>query len=324
MKEARKNEIMGRRLSIVVPMLNEEENVKDLYNEIEIYSKGLVRKKKISDYEIIFVNDGSRDGTQRALNEIKENGKKAVKLIEFRRNFGQTAALKAGFGIATGDLILTIDGDMQNDPADMEKLIDKLNEGFDVVSGWRFQREDPAGKRIASEIMNKLRRKLIGDRLHDYGCSLKIYKRECLKDLQLFGELHRYITAYLYIKGYRIAEVKVNHRPRRRGVTKYGFGRGVNGILDLFYLKFWASFSDRPLHFFGRIGMYQWVLALAIAIEQIIKAFIISRLTFGPLLALALLLVITGLLFIIFGFLSEMISRIYYKNESNYSIKNIT
>ncbi|MEK6933320.1 MAG: glycosyltransferase family 2 protein [Nanoarchaeota archaeon] len=314
----------GRTLSIVIPLYNEEENIKMLFEELSLNSRNLISQNYISDYEIIFVNDGSRDKTQEKLLDMQKMAKGKVKIIEFRKNFGQTAALKAGFAESKGDLIITLDGDLQNDPADMKRIIEKLDEGFDVVSGWRWQRHDSAKKLLVSRMINNLRKNLIGDKLHDYGCSLKIYKRECLKDLQLFGELHRYITAYLYIKGYKVGEIKVNHRPRQAGVSKYkNLGRGINGILDLFFLKFWASFSDRPLHFFGRLGIYQWLLAVAIAIEQIIKFIIIGRLTFGPFMALALLLVITGLLFIIFGFLSEMITRIYFRGETTYSIKSV-
>jgi len=310
-------------LSFVIPVYNEEGNVEQLYREIKDVSLKLINDKEIKNYEVIFVNDGSRDRTQVILENLKKKEKNKLRIVQFRRNFGQTASLKAGFELSRGDIIATLDGDLQNDPADMPKLIHKLKEGYDVVSGWRWRRNDSFGKRIPSKIINFLRRKLIGDRLHDYGCALKLYRRECVKDLQLTGELHRYITGYLYIKGYRVGEVKTNHRPRISGKTKYSFSRGTNGLLDLFYLKFWATFSDRPLHFFGRLGLYQWILAVIIVIEQIIKASYIRILTFGPLLALASMLVVTGLLFIIFGFLSETMSRIYFKNERKYSIKKI-
>lgn len=309
-------------LSVIIPVYNEEGSVVELYAQIKNSVSEIIKKGKISSYEIIFVNDGSRDRTQRVLEEIAKKDK-SLGVIQLRKNFGQTAALRAGFDAAKGDLIVTMDGDLQNDPADITNLIDKLNEGYDVVSGWRYKREDGFSKRILSRSMNSLRRWLIGDNLHDYGCSLKIYRKECVKDLELFGELHRYITAYLYIKGYKIGEIKVNHRPRTRGKTKYRFNRGVNGILDLFYLKFWSSYANRPLHFFGRLGIYQWVLAVIIGVEQIIKAIMINELRFGPLLALGSMLVITGLLFVIFGFLSEMISRSYFKEEKIYSIKKI-
>src|SRR3989344_977193 len=309
-------------LSVIVPVFNEEENVVPLYHELKGVLLDLLKRKTISSYQIVFVNDGSRDRTQSLLESLRNN-EKHLKIIEFRKNFGQTAALKAGFTHTTGDLIVTMDGDMQNDPRDIPRLIARLNEGYDVVSGWRFNRRDTMGKRLSSKTMNILRKKLVGDSLHDYGCSLKIYRRECIKDLQLFGELHRYITAYLYIRGYRIAELKVNHRPRFKGKTKYNLKRGLNGIFDLFYLKFWASYSTRPLHFFGRLGLYQWILSLIIVMEQIIKAIIINELRFGPLLSLASMLVVTGLLFIIFGFVFEIMSRLYFKEEEIYSIRKI-
>jgi len=312
------------KLSVIVPVYNERENINILYNEITEVSKKLVKNKTISDYEIIFVNDGSRDGSREILKKISEKDKQ-FKTIELRKNFGQTPALKAGFDNCIGDLIVTLDGDLQNDPGDIPKLIEKLNKSYDVVSGWRYRRKDSFFKKIASRMMNNLRYIIIGDYLHDYGCALKIYKKECVKDLELFGELHRYITAYLFVKGYKIGEIPVNHRPRKFGKTKYKIfsGRGINGILDLFYLKFWSSYSNRPLHFFGRLGIYQWFLALIIIIEQIIKAFIIQRLTLGPLLMLAAVLGISGLLFIIFGFLSEIVIRTYFADKKIYSIRKI-
>ncbi len=308
-------------LSVIVPMFNEEDNVFPLYNELKLVLEETLKKNIISAYEVIVINDGSTDRTQPMLETLSIN-EKDLSVIQFRKNFGQTPALKAGFSKAKGDLIVTMDGDMQNDPRDIPRLIEKI-ERYDVVSGWRVNRRDKFGKRVSSRIMNSLRQILIGDHLHDYGCSLKIYRKECSKDLQLFGELHRYITAYLHIRGYKIGELKVNHRPRFKGKTKYNLKRGLNGIFDLFYLKFWASYSTRPLHFFGRLGFYQWLLAFLIAIEQIIKALVINELKFGPLLALASLLVMTGLLFIMFGFMFEIMSRLYFKEEEIYSVKKI-
>lgn len=313
----------GNFLSVIVPVFNEEGNIALLYKEVKNVLLSLYKKREISDYEIIFINDGSRDNTQKILEDLRKNDNN-LKIVEFRKNFGQTPALKAGFDLSKGDLIVTMDGDLQNDPSDIPRLIEKLKEGYDVVSGWRFNRRDSLGKKISSKIMNFLRRNLIGDNLHDYGCSLKIYKKECIKDLELFGQLHRYITGYLYIKGYRIGEIKVNHRPRKSGKTKYKFNRGINGLLDLSFLKFWSSFSSRPLHFFGRIGIYQWILAVLIAIEQIIKALLVNELKFGPLLALASMLVVTGMLCVIFGFLSEMMARTYFKDKNIYTVKKVT
>ncbi|MEK6894951.1 MAG: glycosyltransferase family 2 protein [Nanoarchaeota archaeon] len=310
------------KLSVIIPIYNESENVGPLYSELSEELKRLANKKTISSYEIIFVNDGSKDKTKEILEQLSKVDKK-LKGINLRRNFGQTAALKAGFDNSSGDLIVTMDGDLQNDPKDIGRLIEKIKQGYDVVSGWRYKRHDSLGKRLSSRIMNNLRQNLIGDYLHDYGCALKIYKKECLKDLELFGELHRYITAYLYIKGYKIGEIKVNHRQRKFGKTKYKFNRGLNGILDLMFLKYWSSFSNRPLHLFGRLGIYQWILAAIIVIEQIVKAYLIKELAFGPLLALASMLGITGLITIIFGFLFEITSRTYFRDEKIYSIKEI-
>lgn len=310
-------------MDVIVPVYNEGENVERLYYETKKILCDLINKKKILNYKMIFINDGSRDNTQQKLESIKKKEKIKIKIIQFRKNFGQTPSLKAGFDNSKGDLIVTMDGDLQNDPKDIPRLLEKLNKGYDVVSGWRYNRKDKFTKRIFSKMMNNLRIMMIGDRLHDYGCSLKIYRKECLKDLELFGELHRYITAYLYIKGYKIGEVKVNHRPRVSGKTKYKFNRGINGLLDLFYLQFWSNFSHRPLHFFGRLGLYQWVLAGIIVVEQIIKAYIIKELALGPLLMLAVLFGITGLLFIIFGFLFETTSRNFFKEKEIYSIKRI-
>jgi len=313
-----------QKLSIIVPLYNEEGNLIQLYSEIIEVLKKEISKKILEDYEIIFVNDGSKDNSQKLLEELKKKDKK-IKIIELRKNFGQTPALKAGFDNCSGDLIVTMDADLQNDPRDIPRLIEKLEKGYDVVSGWRKNRRDSFFKKIVSRMMNNLRFILIGDFLHDYGCSLKIYKKECIKDLELFGELHRYITAYLYIKGYRVGEIPVNHRPRKFGRTKYNifFGRGLNGILDLLFLKFWHSYSNKPLHFFGRLGIYQWVLAGLIAIEQILIEPLFKRsFDFGPLLALASMLVITGLLFLIFGFLSEIMIRTYFRGDKKiYTLK---
>jgi glycosyltransferase involved in cell wall biosynthesis len=307
-------------LSVIVPVYNEEGNVVPLFEEVQASAKDLIREKYITDYEVIFVNDGSRDGTSQKLRALS-NKWKNLHIIELRRNFGQTAALRAGFDYAKGDLIVTMDGDMQNDPRDIKILIQTLNKGYDVVSGWRYRRRDSPSKKLFSRMMNLLRRRVIGDRLHDYGCSLKIYRRECIQDLELYGELHRFITAYLHIKGYRIGEVQVNHRERKSGVTKYRFNRGLNGLLDLFFLRFWTSFSTQPLHFFGRIGIYQWILAGLIGVEQIIKALILQRLDLGPMLSFGFMLIITGGLCIIFGFLFEMLSRIYFNKQKVYSIR---
>ncbi len=303
-------------------MYDERDNISILHSEITRAVEQSKKEKLITDYEVIFVNDGSRDGSLKIFKEISQKDSK-LKIINLRKNFGQTSALKAGFDNVQGDIILTMDGDLQNDPADIPKIIKKLDQGYDVVSGWRYNRRDSFSKKITSTMMRNLRMRVIGDRLNDYGCSFKIYKKECIKDLELFGELHRFITAYLFIKGYRIGEIKVNHRQRKFGKTKYKFNRGINGILDLFYLKFWLTYSSRPLHFFGRIGFYQWILAGIIIIEQIIKAYVTNTLELGPLLMLSVFFGISGLLCIMFGFLFEIVSRTYFAEKKIYNIGSI-
>lgn len=294
-----------RSVSVVIPVFNEEKNVPVLYRELKS-ALGSFR------HEIIFVDDGSRDSTFEALKEIHAKDSK-VKVIRLKRNFGQTAAMSAGFSIAQNEIIVTMDGDLQNDPKDIPALVAKIGEGFDVVSGWRHSRKDPFfSKVIPSLISNVFARILTGINIHDYGCSLKAYRKEALKGLKLYGEMHRYIPAIVAINGYSVSEVKVSHRKRAFGKSKYNFTRLLKGLLDLLYIKFWSTYSTRPLHFFGLLGFFQYFLAFAIVVEQIIKAFIVRELNIGPLLLLSVMLVVTGTLFILFGFLGEILIRTYY------------
>lgn len=302
-------------ISIVIPVYNEEKNVAILHKRVKEVLESLGKK-----YEIIFINDGSEDRTYEELLKLKK-----VKIINFRKNFGQSAAMDAGFKAAKGDIVVSMDGDMQNDPGDVPQLIDKLDEGYDVVSGWRKKRKDSLQKKLFSRFASRLRRRILKTNLHDFGCSLKAYRRECFENFNLMGEMHRYIPPMLAWKGFRIGEVKVNHFSRKYGKTKYGFKRLFKGFLDLLYIKFWGTYSTRPLHFFGLLGFFQYGLSLLIFVEQFVKALILLRLTVGPLLLLGVLLVITGTMFIIFGFLGEVLIRTYYSktNEAPYSIKEI-
>lgn len=304
-------------ISIVIPTYNEEENLEVLYEELKPVMESLNKS-----YEIIFIDDGSNDKTFKILKSIHAKDK-AVKIIKFRKNFGQTAALSAGFENADGDVLISIDSDLQNDPADIPKLLEKLNRGYDLVTGWRHERRDPISKRISSKIANWLREKLIKENIHDSGCTLRAYKKEVVKDLKLYGEMHRYIPALVHAKGFRVDEIKVKHRERKHGKTKYGFTRIAKGFLDLLYIKFWLDYSTRPLHVFGSLGLFQYILSFLIFIEQIIKAVIVKKLELGPLLLLSVLLLITGTLFILFGFLSEIQIRIYYEKigEKPYDIE---
>lgn len=294
-------------LSVVVPVFNEAQNVAVLHRELKAALDSLKRS-----YEAVFVDDGSTDGTFKALEAIHKSDQR-VKVVKLQRNFGQTTALSAGFANASGDIIITMDGDLQNDPKDIPALLNKVDEGFDVVSGWRHKRKDPFfTKVVPSLISNSLAKMLTGVNIHDYGCSLKAYTKRALHGVKLYGEMHRYIPAIVAMNGFSVGEVKVNHRSRSFGKSKYNFTRLVKGMLDLLYIKFWSTYGTRPLHLFGLLGIFQYFLAVIIFVEQVIKAFIIKALNIGPLLLLAVLLVIMGTLFILFGFLGEIMIRTYY------------
>jgi len=306
-------------ISIIIAAYNEQDNILPLYRELKI-----VLERITKNFEIIFVDDGSRDNTFNILKKLHEEDNR-IKVIRFNRNSGQTAGWRAGFKYFNGKVAITMDADLQNDPKDIPLLLNELNNGYDVVSGWRWNRKDKFSKKVYSKIANLIRRTLVNEKIHDAGCSLKAYRRGTVKDLNLFGEMHRYITTILLLRGFKIGEVKVNHRGRIMGKTKYGTMRLFKGFLDLLYLKFWAGYSTRPLHFFGGFGFLQYFLALIILIEQIIKAIMLNIFTVGPLLVLVVLLVITGSLSIMFGFISEILTRIYFKayEEDNLNIREM-
>jgi len=301
-------------VSVILPAYNEQDNVFPLYNEL---SRVLTDKD-----EIIFIDDGSKDNTLQNLAHLNKKDKR-VKVIRFKRNFGQTAALDVGFKQALGEVIVTMDADLQNDPKDIPRLLAKLTEGYDVVTGWRYNRKDTISKKIFSLFANFVRRRLIKDKIHDAGCTLKVFKKECINSLNLYGEMHRYITTILALQGYKVGEIKVNHRQRIHGKTKYGFKRVFKGFFDLMFIKFWNDFSSRPLHFFGSLGVMQYAIATLIFAEQMIKAIIVNELSVGPLLILVVLLLITGSLTFLFGFLAEIMVRTYYKDTKNYVIDKV-
>ena len=299
-------------ISIVIPVFNEEDNLRELHKRIAAVME---QKLKVS-YEIIFVDDGSKDKSYDVLKKLhKENSK--VKIVKLRKNFGQSAAINAGITNSTGEIIITMDADLQNDPQDIPKLLKKLDEGFDVVSGWRKNRKDPIAKKLFSKFGNRMYKKLTGLKIHDSGCSLKAYKKESLENLELYGEMHRFIPALIASKGFKIAELEVSHHPRRHGKTKYGSFKLIKGFLDLFYVNFWTRYSARPLHYFGGIGILSILIGLIIAayktIGLVIKILILKQVVFvGPLLLFSVFLTIVGLIFIVFGFLAEINIRLYF------------
>ncbi|MEK7309015.1 MAG: glycosyltransferase family 2 protein [Nitrospirota bacterium] len=312
-------------VSIVVPLYNEEDNVRPLYDAIK---SAMDAERK--EYEILFVDDGSTDSTPQKLNEIASKDKR-VKPLSFRRNFGQTAAFAAGFDHSKGDVVVTMDGDLQNDPADIPKLLSLIGEparrqaGYDIVSGWRRRRKDPFIKRrLPSMIANWVISRVTGVKLHDYGCSLKAYKTDVVKNINLYGEMHRFIPAVASWYGIKVAEVEVTHHIRKYGKSKYGISRTIKVILDLITVKFLQSFSTRPLQAFGPIGLLStfagFIISLYLTIQKLSGHPIGGR----PLLLLGVLLIIVGIQLIGMGLIGEMLVRVYHESQKKpiYALRN--
>jgi len=304
-------------LSIVVPVYNEEGNIENLHKEIKETCE-----EAGYDYEIIFINDGSCDSTDIICRKLIP-----LKYIQFRKNFGQTAAMDAGIKAATKELIVTMDGDGQNDPHDIPRMVDYLVENnLDVVSGWRKNRKDNFMKRFVSRGANLFRYLLVHDGIHDSGCSLKVYRKECFKCINLYGEQHRFIPAILKIKGFLVGEVVVNHRARLSGKTKYNWKRTIKGFVDMISVWFWNKYSTRPLHMLGGIGFVFLGLGGGCGIWSIVLWLIGKKMSnniFPPLMTI--FFIVVGLLLFIFGLMSEILIKTYYgiHVDTPYSIKEI-
>ena len=296
---------------MVIPVYNEEESVEPLIRETKSVLETLAKK-----YELILVDDGSTDGTYPLLLQLHESEPR-IKVVRFKRNFGQTAAIAAGLAYAQGEVIVAMDGDGQNDPGDIPALLGKLDEGFDLVSGWRFPRQDPfLSRRLPSQMANALISWMTQVKLHDYGCTLKAVRREVARDLKLYGEMHRFIPAMAYERGARIAEIKVHHRPRRWGKSKYGIARTFRVVLDLLTVKFLLSYATRPLHIFGLIGLVSGGGGFLIAVYLTAqKLYYGAGIGGRPLLLLAVLLIFIGFQFITMGLLGEMLARTYHESQ---------
>jgi len=309
-------------ISIIVPFYNEQENIKELYDRLT-----QVLKKLNLKYELIFIDDGSTDNTYQLLTEIFLKDKK-FKFINLRKNFGQTAALSAGFDLAQGEIIISMDGDLQHDPADIPKLLDKMKEGYDIVSGWRKNRVDNLiFRRFPSMVANRIMKSLSGVNIHDFGTTFKAYKREVIKDIHLYGELHRFIPALASRTGVRITEVPIKNIVRHKGKSKYGLSRVRRVIFDLLTVKFIISFIDRPLQFFGLIGLGFGTIGFIIALILTVGFYFFGLSIIENLgnLILSIFLMILGVQFIMSGLLAEVISRVYFKthNAKIYSIKEV-
>lgn len=308
-------------VSIVIPLLNEEDNVDLLYQSLD---KALKEIGKSS--EIIFIDDGSSDSTFSRLKKIQQTDDRVL-VIRFRRNFGQTAAFSAGFDYARGDVIITLDGDLQNDPADIPHLLSKIEEGYDVVSGWRVNRQDTyLLRRLPSNIANWIISSVTGVRLHDYGCSLKAYRKEVVKNLRLYGEMHRFIPALASWIGIQVAEIPVNHHPRKFGQSKYGLGRTIKVMLDLVTVKFLLDYATRPIQIFGFLGLLSFVTGSGLGIYlAALRIFFNQPLGDRPLLLLAVLLVVLGVQLLTMGLMGEMIMRTYHETQGKpiYMIRDL-
>lgn len=308
-------------ISIVIPFYDEEENVVPLYEEI---SESISRIEE--DFEILFVDDGSMDSTYKYMVDLAEKDSR-VKIIKFRSNFGQSAALKAGFDHAKGDYIITMDADMQNDPHDIPAMVSKIkSEDYDVVCGWRSNRKDSASKKVFSKFANFLRNRLTREQIHDSGCTFRIYKKESTEDLELYGELHRYIPAMLSWKGFRIGEIETNHRERLHGKTKYNWKRLAKGFLDLVVVTFWQKYSLRPIHVFGGLGIITGAFGGLISMYLVfLRLFRGVGLSDRPLFTVSIFSLIIGVQFFTLGILADVMVKIYYgqNGRKNYLVERI-
>lgn len=294
-------------ISVIIPIYNEEENIKKL-------SQSILEALSNIDFEVLFINDGSTDNSEEEIRSISKNYSN-MKLINLRRNYGQTAAMQAGFDYSKGDIVVPMDGDLQNDPKDIPILIDKINEGYDVVSGWRKNRSDKKITRILpSKIANGLISKISGLHLHDYGCTLKAYRKEIINDIKLYGEMHRFIPIYAAWEGGKVTEIEVTHHARSAGKTKYGLSRIPRVILDILVIRFFDKSLDRPIHLFGQFGLLMFLVAFLLSILAIfIKIFMNISFILTPLPLLVVFFAMSGLLCIFLGLVAEIQSRIYFE-----------
>lgn len=307
-------------LSVVVPVFNERENIMPLHEALSEALEG-------REYELVFVDDGSTDGSLEALASVAEADPEHTLVIELRRNFGQTAAISAGIDHSQGEVIITIDADLQNDPADIPLLMDQIEEGYDVVSGWRIDRQDKLLTRIIpSRVANWIISKVTGVKLHDYGCTLKAYRREVLEGFRLYGEMHRFIPAYAGWVGAKMIEIPVRHHPRRFGEAKYGLERTLKVILDLFTVKFLMSFANKPIYLFGGAGaglMFISLILLGVLIGR--RIVLDEHLIRSPLLQLTTMLFILGFQSILMGLIAELLARTYHESQAKptYSVRSV-
>ena len=307
-------------ISIIIPVFNESESIGCLLDEVKT-----VMEADELNFELIVVNDGSQDNTNRVLEELTFNIQE-LSVISFRKNYGQTAAMAAGFDYSEGDIVITLDGDLQNDPNDIKKLILEINKGYDLVCGWMFDRKDKLiNRKIPSKIANKLIANVTGLKLHDYGCSLKAFKKEIIDDIKLYGELHRFLPVLANIEGARIKEIKVNHRSRKYGKSKYGIDRTFRVLMDLLTVWFMTKFLTRPMYGFGFVGIISIFISLSMSSYLVVLKLLGNDIGNRPMLMFALILGIAGVQLFSFGLLSELLIRTYHESQNRpiYRIREI-
>jgi len=305
-------------LSFVIPLLNEEESLQELHGAISRAVEPLS-----CEYEIVFVDDGSTDGSPQVLHDLYQQDGEHVRVIQFRRNFGKMAALTAGFARARGEVIVTMDADLQDDPSELPRLLDKLDEGYDLVGAWRAERQDPLSKRLPSRLANLTVSTLTGIKLHDMNCGFKLYRREVLQDLKLYGELHRYIPVLAHWKGYRVTEVPVKHHPRPYGRSKYGLGRLGRSYVDFLSVLFLTTYLKRPMHLFGMLGTVCAAAGTVIMLYLAVLWLIEGSLGWRPLLFFGITALMVGIQLISVGLLGEMLRNATFRAEDEYSIRQI-
>lgn len=297
-------------ISIIIPAYNEKESIRALYQKIIKAMEPLGK-----DFEIIFIDDGSMDGTYEEISSLCVSDPR-VRGIKLRRNFGKSVALNVGFKEARGDIVFTMDADLQDDPEEMPKFIEKINEGWDMVSGWKQNRQDPLEKRIASKVFNNVVSKISGLKLHDFNCGFKVYKKDLLKIINIYGELHRFIPIIASSYGFKVGEIIIKHHKRQFGRSKFGIGRYLSGFFDLFSVVFITGYLRRPLHFLGRISLTSFAMGFILLIYVFVEKFILGELGNRPALTIAVFLLGLAVQIFIFGLLADMLS--YTNNKENF------
>lgn len=303
---------MERKLSIVVPVYNEEESLGELYARVIENVEICIKENLITDFELLFVDDGSSDASVKKINDLIEKDTR-VHLIVFRKNFGKAAALQAAFRNVTGDIVITMDADLQDDPIEIINFINKIDEGYDLVSGWKENRLDPLEKRLPSKLFNKVTSKMSGVKLHDFNCGFKAYRREVVDSIDIYGELHRYIPVLAYRKGFRIAELSVHHNKRKFGKSKYGMERYLRGFFDSVSVSYISKYYDRPMYFFGRLGLFLGMIGFIICAILTVQWFGGALIGSRPLLLLGVLLILLGSIFFSIGLIGDMLVDATYR-----------